>query len=183
MVADCAVNIQTISVFLLLLVHQAFTVQVEVLDINDIQPYFDPPEVTLSFSEAAPVGTGRTLPLALDSDSPANGVKWCVRDFSRMCTSQNIHNAVYTIRVVSFLFLTSLFFVLYEWCRLLAMTFARCFCVNFVFAKSPKRRHCNVTTRPRPVLFQFKCGSVNLNLSELFEPHPRGPQFLYGHSC
>ncbi|KAK2169791.1 hypothetical protein LSH36_7g18003 [Paralvinella palmiformis] len=53
---------------------QVISVQVKVIDVNDQSPIFTPSLFALRFSEADPVGTIRTLPVATDLDSPGNGI-------------------------------------------------------------------------------------------------------------
>lgn len=58
-----------------LFVLQAVTASIKILDVRDFAPRFEPNQVTLTLSEASPVGTTRNLELAIDNDSPEFGVK------------------------------------------------------------------------------------------------------------
>ena len=62
--------------FILTQFFQVFTLGLEVLDVNDREPHFEPAQVIKHISEDAIVGTALTLDPAHDSDSPENGVKW-----------------------------------------------------------------------------------------------------------
>ena len=54
---------------------QLISVTISLVDINDNVPSFSPNEYGIKFSESDPVGTSRSLPIALDKDSPRYGVQ------------------------------------------------------------------------------------------------------------
>ena len=71
---DCYINVG-IGILKPSELFQVISVQVKVLDTNDQAPVFTPSHTKVKFSEADPIGTTRTLPIALDLDSPHYGIK------------------------------------------------------------------------------------------------------------
>ena len=50
------------------------TIEIEILDINDSPPEFEPGSLSFQITEGSPSGTSRDLPEATDKDSPDNNV-------------------------------------------------------------------------------------------------------------
>ncbi|KAK2148931.1 hypothetical protein LSH36_474g01048 [Paralvinella palmiformis] len=71
---DCHINI-AVAIMKPVEFFQLISVTVSLLDVNDNSPAFSPNEYGIRFSESDPVGTGRSLPIALDRDSPRFGVR------------------------------------------------------------------------------------------------------------
>ena len=68
-IVSLLLNFSSFSLF------QGVTVSVEIVDINDYTPTFDPDTITLTISEGSPLKSSRSLDLAVDLDSPQHGVK------------------------------------------------------------------------------------------------------------
>ncbi len=54
---------------------QVISVKIDIADKNDNSPVFTPSAFKVRFSESDPIGTRRSLPIALDMDSPRYGVR------------------------------------------------------------------------------------------------------------
>ncbi len=71
---DCSISL-SVAITRPVEYFQVISVIVDIEDVNDNAPEFNPSRYTVSFSEADPVGTVRSLPIALDEDSPRYGVQ------------------------------------------------------------------------------------------------------------
>ena len=71
---DCRINI-AVAILKPVDFFQVISVNVDLIDVNDNTPAFNPNEYGIKFSESDPIGTSRSLPIALDLDSPRFGVQ------------------------------------------------------------------------------------------------------------